>query len=149
VSGSWKLSNTRKHGAGNAEKRSRKKLRTNRARSCWGSELKRGKAIALCRPVAPRACAGSEERRAVGIPGVVLVPEVTQAPRLDIARDERGLAGTRRGGYPDDRPLRGFVQKREETRPRKRFVQLGPGQFGERRAGCQVASSEAGIPRQA
>jgi hypothetical protein len=53
------------------------------------------------------------EGRRIGIAGVVLVPEVPQAARLEPARDERGLAGAWRGAHPDDRSRRRFVEKRE------------------------------------
>ena len=71
------------------------------------------------------------EGRGVAVGDVDLIPEVTQAARLEIARDERRLACARRGAYPDDRPRRSFVEQREEPRPRQRVVELGPRQLGE------------------
>ena len=83
------------------------------------------------------------EGRRVGVADVALVPEVTQPARLEVARDERRLARAGRGGYPDDRARRRLIEAREKTRPRECVVQLGPGQFGERRADGQVATGRA------
>ena len=58
VSASWKLSKTTAHGSGNAEKRSRKKLRTKRARSCCGSDVNCGNAAA----VLPASCCAAMRR---------------------------------------------------------------------------------------
>src|SRR5204863_4862117 len=67
----------------------------------------------------------------IGIPTVGLIPDVGQIARLEVACDQRRLA--RAGGrrYPDDRARRGFVEEREQARPRQRIVKLGPRQFGE------------------
>ena len=62
--------------------RLRRELRQRRRR--LAGELLRGDAQVM------------QERRSVGVAGVVLVPEVTPVARLEIARDERGLAGARR-----------------------------------------------------
>ena len=72
-----------------------------------------------------------DERRGIRIPDVRLIPDVTKVAIFEVARHERGLAGAGRGANPDDRPRRGFVEKRKQPRPRQRIVELRPRQFGE------------------
>jgi hypothetical protein len=81
-----------------------------------------------------------QERRAVRVAGVALVPEVAAGARLDVARHERRLAGAGRAAHPHDGPLRGFVEHGEKTRPWQQPRKLGPGQLGERRACGHVAN---------
>jgi hypothetical protein len=83
------------------------------------------------------------ERRGVGVASVELVPDVTPAARLQIARHERGLAGARCGADPRYRSRQGFVEAREQPGTRQRVVELGPGELGEGRAGCHVADGYA------
>ena len=71
------------------------------------------------------------ERRGVGVGDVELIPDVAQLALLEVARDQRGLASARGRAQPDDRSRRGFVEKREQSRPRQRVVDLGPREFGE------------------
>ena len=72
-----------------------------------------------------------EERRRVAVAGVDVVPQVRQAPRLDVARDQRRLAGSRWGRDPDHRSPARLVETREEARSRHRVKEPGTRQFGE------------------
>jgi len=73
-----------------------------------------------------------DERRAVDVADVAVVPEVRQVSRLQVARDERRLADAGGAAKPDDGPRRGFVEQREQARSRNGVVQPGPRQLGER-----------------
>ena len=72
-----------------------------------------------------------DEGSRVGVAAVRLIPDMRQIARLEVACDQRRLARAGRRRYPDDRARRGFVEEREQARPRQRVVELGPRQFGE------------------
>src|SRR4030095_9852117 len=70
----------------------------------------------------------------------------------EVARYERGLAGTGRRANPHDRSRGRFVEERVKPLPRKRVVELGPGEFGEsggasgQGATVEVGQSDQSIP---
>ncbi len=72
-----------------------------------------------------------DERRGIAVRDVDLVPQVTQFPRFEVARDQRRLAGTRRRADPDEGFRQGFVEECVQARPRNRVVKLGPRELGE------------------
>src|SRR6266545_2114371 len=70
-----------------------------------------------------------QERRRLA--DVDLIPQVTQAARVEIARDERRLARARRCADPDDRARERLIEQSEQARTRERVVQARPGELGE------------------
>ncbi len=90
-----------------------------------------------------------DERRRIGVAGVDLVPQVAPVAGLQVACDERRLAGSRRRADPDDRSRRGFVEERVEPRPRQRVVELRPREFGESGRASGQGCCAFGVDRQA
>ena len=85
------------------------------------------------RALRARAAGGArevvEEARHAAVAGVALVPETVEAPRLEVAHDERGLAGARRSPHPRERPA--GVEQAEQARARQHPANARPGELGE------------------
>src|SRR5262249_12959547 len=60
-----------------------------------------------------------------------LIPDVAQLARLEIARDERRLAGARRRAHPDDWTRQRLVEQCVEPWPWQCVEELGARQLGE------------------
>src|SRR2546423_7396868 len=92
-------------------------------------QLARVRGIELARRVAEEM----EKGRHVRVVGVDLVPQDLVAARLEIARDEAGLAGARRPRDPRDRAAGLAVQPREQALARHDRADRRPRRLGKRR----------------
>jgi hypothetical protein len=73
-----------------------------------------------------------EERSGIGVSGVGLEPDTGRFARLDVARDQRRLAGAGGTGDPDDRMLARSVEPREQPLSPQHVVKAWPAELRER-----------------
>jgi hypothetical protein len=76
-----------------------------------------------------------EEGRRVLVTGVGVVPDRRGLARLEVARDERALAGPRTTQHPDHRMLAPLVEQAKQPLPRAHAVQARRRELGELRGG--------------
>src|SRR5581483_5674283 len=80
---------------------------------------------------------------------IQLVPQRAKFATLEIAGNERGLAGTWRRGDPDQRTLARLVQLRKQPLSMQCLVSLRPREFREYRHAGRISepSAECSAPR--